>query len=85
MCCIFILIIDLFCLAFSVTLPGPAPKWVGIVTLDMTEIDRKDEHGRTICNIPKVVKAIVRAGMEEIRNINKNVCKLPQIFYLKSI
>ena len=84
MCCIFILIIDLFSLAFSVTLPAAGLRWVGIVTLDMTEIDRADEHGRRICNIPKVVMAIVRAGMDEIGNINQKVCKFPQIFYFKS-
>ena len=59
-------------LTFSVKLPGNAPKRVGIVTLDMTKMDRKDDEGRTICNVPKVVKAIVRAGMEDIVD-RKNV------------
>ena len=54
-------------------LPGSTPRIVGLVALDMSKMDRKDMYGKTICNIPQFVKAIVRAGMDDVfhrRNVS---------------
>ena len=56
-----------------VQLPGSTPRIVGLVALDMSKMDRKDMYGKTICNIPQFVKAIVRAGMDDVfhrRNVS---------------
>ena len=56
-----------------VQLPGSTPRIVGLVALDMSKMDRKDIYGKTICNIPQFVKAIIRAGMEDVfhrRNVS---------------
>ena len=50
-------------------LPGSTPRIVGLVALDMSKMDRKDMYGKTICNIPQLVKAIVRAGMDDTYEI----------------
>ena len=55
-----------FQLTNTVKLPGTDPKRVGMVTLDMRSLDRINEDGKTICDIPKVVKAEVRAGLEDV-------------------
>ena len=39
----------------------------------MDKLDRKNIHGKTICDVLQFVKVIVRAGMEEIphrRNVS---------------
>ena len=50
----------------TVKLPGTDPKRVGMVTLDMRALDRKSGDGKPICDIPKLVKAEVRAGLEDV-------------------
>ena len=61
-------------------LPGSTPRIVGLVALDMSKMDRKDMYGKTICNIPQFVKAIVRAGMDDVfhrRNVSSlKLCTL---------
>ena len=56
----------------TVKLPGTDPKRVGMVALDMRALDRKNGDGKTICDIPKLVKAEVRAGLEDVLH-RKNV------------
>ena len=43
---------------------------MGLVTLDMSSLDRENIHGKIICNISQFVKAIIRAGLEEISHRN---------------
>jgi hypothetical protein len=45
---------------------------VGLIALDMSALDRKNGDGKTLCNVPKIVKAVVRAGTEDISH-RKNV------------
>ena len=60
----------MICINYSilliVKLPGNTPKRVGLIALDMSELERKNGDGKTICNVPKIVKAVVRAGIEDI-------------------
>ena len=64
----------------TVKLPGTDPKRVGMVTLDMRSLDRKNEDGKTICDIPKLVKAEVRAGLEDVLH-RKSVSFFSCLYY----
>ena len=56
-----------------------------MVTLDMRSLDRKNEDGKIICDIPKLVKVEVRAGLEDVlhrKSVSFFCCLLLSFLYI---
>ena len=47
---------------------------MALVALDMTAMDKKDEDGKIICNVPKLVDVTVRAGMDVVSHRKNVIC-----------